>query len=169
METDHNLASIFRSWALFSPVVICRKHLTLSSFHISVNILNSILAKRVTSLHFPSLRKLCVCVCVFQFQHTNYSRICNSHLKCFLLPPVFLSSSLMISLLLPFVLDRKLILSVCVWWGGGVYKTVDLCTNACGYIFIPNERQPANSQGRKNKLATLQTMPSLIFTFNTAN
>ena len=92
------------------------------------------------------------------------------------LSATFLTSSLMISLLWPFVSDRKLILSVCVYacvcvfWGGcRCIRTVDLSMNVCGYIFMPNKRQPANSQGRKNKLATLHTMPLLIFTFNTAN
>ena len=64
-----------------------------------------------------------VCVCVFQLQHPNYSRIYYSHLKCFLTPSLsatFLTSSLMISLLWPFVSDRKLILSVCVCLGRGV-------------------------------------------------
>lgn len=40
--------------------------------------------------------------------------------------------------------------------GVGTYRTVDLSVNVCG---ICDERQVANSHDRKNRLATLQTVP----------
>ena len=72
----------------------------------------------------------------------------------------------------PFVLARKLLVRVCVHThvsgGGGAHRAVHGSMKTDVYS-QPRKGSQLTAEAGKNKLATLQTRPSLIFTLNTAN